>query len=152
MIVTQPKVFISSTIEDLPNERKAAHNAVRKVGAFPVMSETTMSAQNEDSLTACLNKVKESDIYVLILGGRYGWQPFGTESITELEFQTAQDCKLPILVFNTTYQKEDLQKDFAKRAEAIRFRKTVSDAFELETAIENSLQEEIEKKTERVFW
>lgn len=151
MIVTQPKVFISSTVNDLPNERKAAYNAVNKVGAYPVMSEFTMSAQDDDSLTACLNKVKESDIYVLILGGRYGWQPNGKESITELEFQTAQDCKMPILVFNTAYQKEDLQKDFAKRAEAIRFRKTVSDAFELETAIEKSLQEEIEKKQNEFF-
>ena len=74
MFITQPKIFISSTIVDLPNERKAAFKAVEKAGGFPLMSEFTMEAQSSDSLTACLSKVLESDIYVLILGGRYGWR------------------------------------------------------------------------------
>lgn len=86
MFITQPKIFISSTVFDLANERTAAYNAVNKVGGFPVMSEKTMEAQSTDSLTACLSKVMESDIYVLILGSRYGWQPEGKESITELEY------------------------------------------------------------------
>lgn len=88
MFITQPKIFISSTVFDLTNERTAAYNAVNKVGGFPVMSEKTMEAQSTDSLTACLSKVTESDIYVFILGGRYGWQPEGKESITEMEYQT----------------------------------------------------------------
>src|SRR5690606_42157816 len=83
MFITQPKIFISSTVFDLINERTAAYNAVNKVGGFPVMSEKTMEAQSTDSLTACLSKVMESDIYVLILGGRYGWQPQGKESRSE---------------------------------------------------------------------
>ncbi len=145
MFITQPKIFISSTIVDLPNERKAALNAVEKVGGFPVMSEFTIEAQSTDSLTACLEKVKESDIYVLILGGRYGWQPENKESITELEYQTALACKLSILVFNTAYPKEQLQKDFEKKVEAFYFRKTVKDAFELQEEIEKSLKAEIEK-------
>ncbi len=36
MFITQPKIFISSTICDLPNERTAAYNAVNKVGGFPI--------------------------------------------------------------------------------------------------------------------
>ena len=93
MFITQPKIFISSTVFDLTNERTAAYNAVNRVGGFPVMSEKTMEAQSTDSLTACLSKVMESDIYVLILGCRYGWQPEGKESITELEYQTAARTK-----------------------------------------------------------
>jgi hypothetical protein len=151
MLITQPKIFISSTIYDLPNERKAAFNAVSKVGAFPVMSEITIEAQNTDSLTTCLNKVKESDIYILILGGRYGWQPEGKESITELEFQTAKNCNLPIFIFNTIYPKDELQKEFEKRVESFRFRKTISDAFELENEIEKVLKEEIGKKQNELF-
>src|SRR5687767_864877 len=110
MFITQPKIFISSTIADLPNERKAALKAVEKSGGFPVMSEFTIEAQSTDSLTACLEKVKGSDLYVLILGGRYGWQPENKESVTELEYQTAVACEVPILVFNTAYPKEQLQK------------------------------------------
>jgi hypothetical protein len=151
MIVTQPKIFISSTILDLPNERKAAFNAVSKVGAFPVMSESTIPAQDADSLTTCLNKVKESDVYILILSGKYGWQPEGKESITELEFQTAKNSNLPIFVFNTTYPKDELQKGFESRVERFRFRKTVSDSDELEKEIAKTLKEEIEKKQNEFF-
>lgn len=151
MFISQPKIFISSTIIDLPNERKAALKAVEKVGGFPVMSEFTIEAQSTDSLTACLEKLKESDIYVLILGGRYGWQPENKESITELEYQTALSCKLSILVFNTAYPKEQLQKEFEKKVEASYFRKTVKDAFELQEEIEKSLKAEIEKKQNEFF-
>ena len=151
MFITQPKIFISSTIVDLPNERKAALKAVEKAGGFPVMSEFTIEAQSTDSLTACLEKVKESDLYVLILGGRYGWQPDSKESITELEYQTALACKVPILVFNTSYPKEQLQKDFEKKVEASYFRKTVNDAFELQEEMEKSLKAEIEKKQNEFF-
>jgi hypothetical protein len=151
MFITQPKIFISSTIVDLPNERKAALKAVEKVGGFPVMSEFTIEAQSTDSLTICLSKVKESDIYVLILGGRYGWQPENKESITELEYKTAIDSKLPILVFNTIYPKEPLQKLFERKVENSYFRKTVQDVFELQEKMEKSLKQEIEKKQQELF-
>lgn len=151
MFITQPRIFISSTIWDLPNERTAAYNAVNKMGAFPIMSEKTMEAQSTDSLTACLSKVMVSDIYVLILGGRYGWQPEGKESITELEYQTARNQKIPIIVINTIYTKELLQKEFERRVETNYFRKTVSDAFELEKELEQALKSEIDKKQNEYF-
>ena len=151
MLITQPKIFISSTVFDLTNERTAAYNAVNKVGGFPLMSERTMEAQSTDSLTACLSKVMESDIYVLILGGRYGWQPEGKESITELEYLTARTQEIPILVFNTTYPKEQLQKEFEGRVESNYFRKTVNDAFELEKELEKALKTEIDKRQNEYF-
>jgi hypothetical protein len=151
MLITQPKIFISSTIVDLPNERKAALKAVEKVGGFPVMSEFTMEAQSTDSLTACLSKVMESDIYVLILGGRYGWQPGNKESITEMEYQTARNKDIPILVFNTIYPKEPLQKEFESRVNPNFFRKTVQDAFELQDEFEKALKAEIDKKQNEYF-
>lgn len=136
---------------DLPSERKAALKAVEKVGGFPLMSEFTMEAQSTDSLTACLNKVMESDIYVLVLGSRYGWQPEGKESITEMEYQTARDNNIPVLVFNTTHPKEPLQKEFENRVNPDYFRKTVQDAFELQEEIEKSLKSEIDKKQNEYF-
>lgn len=151
MFITQPKIFISSTVLDLTNERTAAYNAVNKVGGFPVMSEKTMEAQSTDSLTACLSKVMESDIYVLILGSRYGWQPEGKESITELEYQTARSKNIPVLVINTSYPKEQLQKEFERRVETDYFRKSVNDAFELEKELEQALKTEIDKKQNEYF-
>ncbi|GHE73155.1 DUF4062 domain-containing protein [Roseivirga thermotolerans] len=150
-MTTQLKIFISSTIADMPSERKAALKAVEKAGGFPVMSEFTIEAQSKDSLTTCLEKVLESDIYVLILGGRYGWQPEGQESITELEYRTALESRKPILVFNTTYSKESPQKQFEARVESSFFRKTVSDAFELQDEIEKALKAEIQKKQSELF-
>ncbi len=151
MFITQPKIFISSTIMDLPNERKAAYRAVEKAGGFPLMSEFTMEAQSTDSLTACLSKVLESDIYVLILGARYGWQPEGNESITELEYDTARGKNIPVIVINTTYPKEQLQKVFEQKVEPNYFRKTVNDAFELESELEKALKTEIDKKQNEYF-
>lgn len=158
MFVSQPKIFISSTVNDLPNERIAAFKAVENIGAFPVMSEYTMEAQSVDSLTACLSKVMESDIYVLVLGGRYGWQPAGKESITELEYNTALQRKIPVLVFNTYYPKEQLQAAFEAKVNPNYFIKTVQNAFELQQELEKSLKTEIEKnqniyfdKTETVY-
>lgn len=115
------------------------------------MSEKTMEAQSTDSLTACLTKVMESDIYVLILGRRYGWQPEGKESITELEYQTARSKGIPVLVINTSYPKEELQKEFEGRVEPNYFRKTVNDAFELERELESALKTEIDKKQNKYF-
>jgi hypothetical protein len=153
MTTTQPKIFVSSTILDLPNERRAAYNAIIKSGAFPIMSEKTIEAQNTDSVTTCLNKVMESDVYILLLGGKYGWQPEGRkESITEMEFQTAKAYNIPIYIFNTTYPKEDLQKEFEKRVESIHFRKTVSYADELENEIEKVLKQVIEEKQKEFFY
>ncbi|MBP8115583.1 MAG: DUF4062 domain-containing protein [Chitinophagaceae bacterium] len=151
MFITQPKIFISSTVSDLSSERTAAYNAVNRVGGFPVMSEKTMEAQSTDSLTACLSKVMESDIYVLILGSRYGWQPIGKESITELEYQTARNQNIPIIVINTTHPKELLQNEFEGRVESNYFRKTVNDAYELEIELEKALIFEISKKQKEYF-
>jgi hypothetical protein len=151
MFITQPKIFISSTILDMPSEREAALRAVDKVGGFAVMSEFTMEAQSKDSVTACLDKVRDSDIYVLILGGKYGWQPEGKESITELEYQTALDKKIPILAYNTTYPKEKRQEEFLFKVQTNFFRKTVKDAFELQDEIEKSLKAEIEEKQSKFF-
>jgi hypothetical protein len=150
MDITQPKVFISSTVNNMPSERRAAYNAVLKLNAFPVMCEFTMTAQNADSVTTCLRMVKESDIYVLILGGTFGWQPYGKESITELEYQAAIEHKIPVFIFNTTYPKDDMQKRFEARVNKI-FWKVVNDAFELETEIEKSLKEEIGNKQNEFF-
>nr|WP_288812831.1 DUF4062 domain-containing protein [uncultured Sphingobacterium sp.] len=151
MLVTQPKIFISSTITDMPSERKAALKAVEKIGGFPIMSEFTMEAQSIDSLTACLGKVMESDIYILILGGRYGWQPENNKSITEMEYDTAKEMGIPILVFNTTYPKESLQKEFESKVNPDFFRKSIQDAFELQDELEKALIAEINKKHNEYF-
>ena len=151
MLNTQPKIFISSTIYDLKNERRAALKAVEEVGGLPLMSEFTMPAVSSDSVTACLERVKQADIYVLVLGNRYGWRPEEKESITEMEYNTAVKNNIPVLAFNTPEDKEELQRLFERRVESAYFRKMVADAFELQTEMVRSLQEEIEKLKTKLY-
>jgi hypothetical protein len=142
----KPNIFISSTVKDLPNEREAAKRAVEKLLANPVMSEFTMNAVNKPSVDACIDEVKKADFYILILGGKYGWELENGISITELEYDTAYKENKPIFVYNTAYEKEPKQAKFAEKAGSQRFWKVVKNAFELEEEIEKSYKQYIEEQ------
>ncbi|MDH6312378.1 hypothetical protein M2137_001148 [Parabacteroides sp. PFB2-10] len=142
----KPNIFISSTVKDLPNEREAAKRAVEKLQAIPVMSEFTMNAVNKPSVDACIDEVKKADFYILILGGRYGWELENGISITELEYDTAYKENKPIFVYNTIYEKEPKQAKFAEKAGSQRFWKVVNNAFELEDEISKSYKQYIEEQ------
>ena len=70
----KPKIFVSSTVKDLPYEREAAKRAIESIPAIPIMSDYTMNAVDKPSIQACIDEVKKSDFYILIIGGRYGWE------------------------------------------------------------------------------
>ncbi|HPE58009.1 MAG TPA: DUF4062 domain-containing protein [Bacteroidales bacterium] len=146
MTPIKPKIFVSSTVFDLPNEREAAKRAIEKLPAIPIMSEYTMNAVDKPSIQACVDEVKNSDFYILILGGRYGWKLENGVSITELEYDTAYKEGIPIFVFNTNYEKDEQQQIFSNKAGSQRFWKTVKNAFELEEEIKNSYNKYVEEK------
>jgi hypothetical protein len=54
------KVFLSSTYNDLIEHRKAAHDALEQLGLNVIWMEA-FGARTEDSTTACLKEVEESD-------------------------------------------------------------------------------------------
>jgi hypothetical protein len=57
-------------------------------------------AEPRPPIHKCLADVEESDIYIGIIGRRYGWVPPGyTQSITEQEYRQAVRSEKPILVF-----------------------------------------------------
>ncbi len=114
-------VYISSTFNDLKNFRQAIINCIVSLGDYyrPVSMEF-YDATDVHFVKKCLDDVEACNIYILILGKRYGYIPKGyTKSITELEYEKARDCQLAgkvkeILVFkigdlcNTyTYQEND---------------------------------------------
>jgi len=93
------KVFLSSTYNDLIEHRKAAHDALEQLGLHVIWMEA-FGARPEDSMTACLKEVKESDLFVGIYAHRYGYIPAGSNvSITEQEFDHAQKLGKPIFGF-----------------------------------------------------
>ena len=92
------KVFISSTGE-LSVHRKAAQDACLRAGMIPIMwEEFPLSAT--DSSTALKHMIDEADVYICILGIRYGalLSPEGISGV-EAEFNRAVDRGVPILVF-----------------------------------------------------
>jgi hypothetical protein len=84
------QVFVSSTYEDLKEERQAAVEAILKAGHIPAGMEL-FTAGSESQLNVIRRWIEESDVYVLILGGRYGTiEPTSGLSYTEVEFDYAR--------------------------------------------------------------
>lgn len=93
------QVFISSTFSDLRDERKAAIEAIFDRGHIPIALER-FSPANESDLQVIQSAMASSQVYVLILGHRYGdIVPGRTISFTELEYDLAQERGLFTLVF-----------------------------------------------------
>lgn len=83
------QVFISSTYIDLKDERQAAVEAILDAGHIPAGMEL-FKAGNEDQLKTIKRWIDESDIYLLILGGRYGsLEAESGKSYTHLEYEYA---------------------------------------------------------------
>ena len=90
------KVYVSSTVADLKQERRAVMDWLVTAGHQPVHSYLPDSDTVRDS---CLDDVDSCDLYVLILGHRYGFQPAQDNpeglSITQLEFRRAGQSGIP---------------------------------------------------------
>jgi hypothetical protein len=90
------KVYVSSTIADLTGERQAVLDWLRLARHQAVDSYLPNSDTVRDS---CLDDVAACDLYVLIAGHRYGFQPAEDNpeglSITHLEFRRAGQCGIP---------------------------------------------------------
>jgi hypothetical protein len=90
------QVFISSTYIDLIEERQAAVSAVLKSGHIPAGMEL-FTAGDKSQLDIIKRWIDESDVYMLILGGRYGSvEPESGISYTELEYDYALEIGKPL--------------------------------------------------------
>ena len=90
------KVYVSSTVADLQEERRAVMDWLVEMGHQPVHSYRP----NSDTVRAsCLGDVDTCDMYVLILGHRYGSQRAADNperlSITRLEYRRAGQSGIP---------------------------------------------------------
>ena len=94
---------MSSTIADLVEERRAVLDWLRLARHQAVDSYLPDGDTVRDS---CLDDVAACDLYVLILGHRYGFQPPQDNpeglSITHLEFRKAGQCGIPRVVLLRT--------------------------------------------------
>jgi hypothetical protein len=90
------RVYVSSTISDLKRERRAVMDWLVATGHQPVHSYRPDSDTVQGS---CLGDVASCDLYVLIAGHRYGFQPEDGNpdglSITHLEYRQAGQASVP---------------------------------------------------------
>lgn len=97
------KIYISSTYQDLADHRSAVDRTLRRMG-HDVIGMEQYVAEGNRPLDRCLADVRLADLYVVIVGWRYGYVPLeqptpGALSITELEYNAAVAAGKPILAF-----------------------------------------------------
>ena len=93
------QVFVSSTYEDLKEERNRVLQALLSINCIPIGMEY-FSASDDDQFTVIKNLMATCDYYVLILGGRYGSiEEKSGKSYTQLEYEFAKTQKIPTIAF-----------------------------------------------------
>lgn len=89
-------MFVSSTYEDLKEERQAAVEAILNAGHIPAGMEL-FAAGDESQMAVIRRWIDESDVFLLILGGRYGsLEPQSGKSYIHLEYEYALEQGKPL--------------------------------------------------------
>jgi len=112
--MARPRVFVSSTYYDLKHLRSSLENFIEKLGYEAVLSEKDRIAYLPDVPLdeSCYREARSCDIFVLIIGGRYGAEASSGrakksnkkdfferyESITKQEYQNACDRSIPTFI------------------------------------------------------
>src|SRR5215472_10603394 len=124
------KVYVSSTIVDLEAERRAVIDWLVAAQHQVVHSYRPNSHTVRDS---CLADVDTCDVYVLIAGHRYGFQPPSDNpeqlSITQLEFRRAGQSGKPRVALLRTSIPDERLSDLAnpeRLARVLAFRAEVA--------------------------
>lgn len=92
------RVFVSSLITDMPDERAEVRRAIESVGATAVMFED-LGAQDVSAEQAYLSGVRSSEIYVGMWGSRYDVRMPDGYSATHAEFLEAERGGLRLCLF-----------------------------------------------------
>ena len=93
------QVFVSSTYEDLQEERKAVMESLLQMNCFPVGMEY-FNASDESQWEVIKQLIDECDYYVLIVAGRYGSIEETTgKSYTQKEYEYAVSKRVPVISF-----------------------------------------------------
>ncbi|HWE53209.1 MAG TPA: DUF4062 domain-containing protein [Bryobacteraceae bacterium] len=110
--MAKPRVFLSSTFYDLKQVRSSLENFIISLGYEPVLSEKGSIAYSPDVALdeSCYREAKGCDVFVLIIGGRYGSEISESddvgrkgfydryESITRKEYESALEREIPTYV------------------------------------------------------
>ena len=160
---TKYQIFISSTYEDLKEERSKVVATILKSNHFPIGMEM-FSADNVEQWEQIKRTIDSSDYYILIIKKRYGSLTKEGISYTEKEFNYATQQKIPVLAFvvsdEASISNKDIEDD-PKKMDKLKtlvsrvtkmypcdFWKNVDD---LCTRVSQALQKQFENN-ERIGW
>ena len=99
---TTPSLFVSSTCYDLAQVRADLRDFAHSMGLNPTLSEFSSFPVNPsiDAVSNCLDNVRNNaDLFLLIVGGKYGSLTDTGLSVTNLEFLEANAKGIPTYVF-----------------------------------------------------
>ncbi|NBJ94411.1 DUF4062 domain-containing protein [Parablautia muri] len=91
-------VFLSSTYDDLREERNEVIHALLEMNCIPCGMEYFPS-DNDKQFEFIKSVIDESDYYILIIAGRYGSIGKNGKSYTEMEYRYAIEKSIPVLIF-----------------------------------------------------
>src|ERR1700741_52218 len=89
-------VFISSTYEDLREERAVVQKALLQLHCMPIGMELFGSA-DEETWEFIKGQIDNCDYYVLMVADKYGSTAADGLSYTEKEYDYARETKKPVL-------------------------------------------------------
>lgn len=92
-------IFVSSTFVDLEVHRRLVREAIIRL-EFTFKAMEFFGALPDTPKEECLRLVRASNIFVGIIGMRYGFiDPVNGKSMTQLEYEEAQAVRLPTLIY-----------------------------------------------------
>lgn len=161
------QVFVSSTYEDLKDERKEISQAILESNCIPAGMEL-FPASNQAQWEVIKRVIDDSDFYLLILAGKYGSlgkDESGNEvGYTEMEFDYALKTGKPVLALvhenieelprsktETTSKKDHLLKLFREKVYQGRLIKKWSNKDNLKSAALTALAE-LKRTTDAPGW
>jgi len=110
--MAKPRIFISSTFYDLKHIRSSLESFITSLGYEAILSEKGSIAYSPSTPLdeSCYRDAQTSDVFVLIVGGRYGSEATGEntsskkefferyKSITKKEYESAFEKNIPVYV------------------------------------------------------
>lgn len=156
------QVFVSSTYEDLKEERMEVLHALLELDCIPCGMEY-FPASSESQWKYIMQLIDNCDYYMVILGNRYGSEAEDGKSYTQKEYEYAVSRGIPVigffhrnpesLPFNKSESdpgKQEKLKQFTKQVQS-RLAKPWENAKDLGGVVSRSLVQEM-KRNPRVGW
>lgn len=117
------QVFISSTYDDLKEDRASIINILLEADCIPAGMEA-FSATDDEQFNVIKRVIDLCDYYILIIGNRYGSINEETgNSYTQMEYEYAREKKIPVLVFSLNNPSYPSDGDDEKKMKLESFRK-----------------------------